>query len=149
MSQSFILRANDKGRALVLSNTHAFLDRLPDSQSWEVTVKRHVKKRSDKQRSALFGVAYKAMMEFSGLEGEQDKQELHSFFCREFFGTKDTPFGPRAIRTTTKNESGEYDEIDTRTALSMYHFLQRRAAEVGCHVPDPDPMWNVDRWEND
>ena len=147
MSQTFILRANDDGRSLVLSNAHSFLDRLQASQSWELTIKRHVKKRSDKQRGALFGLAYKAMMEFSGLEGEQDKQELHSFFCREFFGTKETPFGPRPIRTTTKNEQGEYDEIDTQTALAMYAFIQRRAAEVGCFVQDPDPMFGMDRWK--
>lgn len=142
MTQHFILHKGDDNRATVLKNAHAFLDRLPDSQSWEIEVKRHVKARTDKQRKALFAVAYKAMMEFSGLQGADDKEELHRFWCGEYFGWTVDAFGrKRPERTTMKDHAGRQDEISVDEALKFYHFLQQRAAEVGCFIADPDPFW--------
>jgi len=42
-----------------------------------VTVEEYRPARSAKQRSALFGCAYKALMEQMGLRGERDKEALH------------------------------------------------------------------------
>lgn len=143
MSQTFVLnKLPDCNRKHVLANAQEFLARLPESQSWEVTIARHVKARSEKQRKALFGAAYKALMEFSGLQGSVDKDELHRFMCGEWFGWDEDVFGNRKPkRTTTKNEKGERDEISISEALDFYAFLQKRGAEVGCWVPDPDPFW--------
>jgi len=146
MSQTFILHKSDPRRADILGNAQRFLTVLPDHQSWEIQIKRHVKARTDKQRKAMFGAAYKALMEFSGLQGEADKLELHRFMCGEFWGWQPDPFGNRKpLRTTTKNERGEPDEISVSDALDFYAFLQRRGAEVGCWVPDPDPFWRESR----
>lgn len=142
MSQTFILHANDPGRGRVLQNALAFIAALPEKQPWELTIKRHVRARSEKQRRALFGAAYKAMMDFMGLQGSREKEQLHWFMCGEYFGWQKTPFGSRKpVRTTTKDEHGRDDEISVDEALNFYAFLQRRGIEVGCYVPDPDPFW--------
>lgn len=141
--QTYQLNANGPERAQVLANAHAFLDRLPIDKAFTVEVEPQKRTRSDSQRGALFGVAYKAIMAATGLRGEQDKQDLHEFFCGEYWGwTKRTALmKPRPKRTTTRNEQGERDEISTLQALDMYAFIQQRAAENGIDVPDPDPMW--------
>lgn len=142
MSQRFILHANDDGRALVKSNLHAFIDRLPDGKAWECVIDRHVKKRSPKQRKALFAAAYGPIMDFMGLRGEDDKKELHRFFCCEYFGSRIDQLGRRMpLRTTTRNEQGEREEISMDVAFDMYEFIQQRAAEQGIDVPNPDPLW--------
>ena len=140
MSQ-FILHANDKGRDQIRENCAAFLAMLPLDQSWSVSIEKYAKEYSAKQRRSIFGPAYKALMEFSGLEGDEDKRELHRFMCGEYFGWRDVSLGRKPIRTTTKNEFGKRDPMSIERALYFYAFLQRKGASVGCYVPDPDPFW--------
>lgn len=148
MPQTYHLNANGPERAQVLANAHAFLDRLPVDKGFTVEVSPQKRTRTAKQRGSLFGVAYKAIMEAMGLQGAQDKDDLHEFFCGEYFGwTEPTPLmRSRPVRTTTKNERGEPDEITTREALDMYDFIQRRAAENGIDVPSPDPLHGNERF---
>jgi hypothetical protein len=81
-------------------------------------------------------------MEFSGLEGSEDQKELHHFFCCEYFGYHVDVFGRKIPnRTTSKNENGEKIPLNVIEAMAFYAYLQRRGAEVGCQVPDPDPFW--------
>lgn len=146
MTQSFILHAVKDGRfddrRRILDNARSFIGRLPASKSWEITVSPWHKPRSDKQRRALFGVAYKALMEHMGLRGEEEKEELHRYFCGEFFGTKTDALGrQRPARTTTKDENGNRDEISTAVAMEFYALIQQKAAEVGIDVPDPEVTW--------
>jgi hypothetical protein len=47
----------------------------------------------------------------------------------------------RPVRTTTTNEQGERDVIGKLLMAEFYEFIQRRSAEVGFDVPDPDPLW--------
>jgi hypothetical protein len=138
--QSYTLHAGNAYRELVLQNALAFLERLPQTKSWQIEVREYHKPRSSKQRRALFGVAYKAIMAAMGLSGEKEKNELHAYFCADYFGSHKDSFGrARPNRTTTTNERGEHEEIDVSEALKMYAHIQRRAAEVGIDVPDPDP----------
>jgi hypothetical protein len=140
--QRYTLNANGPERGQVLANAVAFLQRLPFDRGFTLTIEPATKRRTKKQRGALFGVAYAAIMEATGLRGTRDKEDLHQFFCEEYFGyieaTSVSPRRPK--RTTTKNEAGEPDEISTVQALDMYAFIQQRAAENGIDVPDPDPM---------
>lgn len=142
MSQRYILHKNDDSRDQVKANLHAFIDRLPSDKAWQCVIDAYHKPRTTKQRKALFSAAYGPIMEFMGLQGTEDKNELHRFFCREFFGEREDAFGRMVpIRTTTRNERGEREEITTVVALEMYAFIQRRAAEQGIDVADPDPFW--------
>lgn len=147
MKNVFILWADHPGRTDVKCNAQAFLDRICEGEavhkSFRVTIEPHVEHRTDKQRKALFGAAYKAIMEFCGYQGASEKDELHRNLCGEYFGWRDDPMlGRVPKRTTTKDEAGKRAEISVADALDMYAFIQRFAAEkIGCYVPDPDPQW--------
>lgn len=143
MKNTFVLWKNHPNRDVVKGNAQAFLDRLPADKSFDVIVQPHVEARSELQRNSLFGVAYKAIMEFCGYQGAREKDELHRNLCGEYFGWRDDPMlGRVPVRTTTKDERGKRAEISVGDALDMYAFIQRFAAEkIGCYVPDPDPHW--------
>lgn len=141
MSQSYVLHKGDPNRELVLANLDSFLNRLPDTKSWQVEVFEYHKPSSEKQRRSLFGVAYKVIMAATGLHGEKEKAQLHRDFCCDFFGTRMVLGKPHPIRTTTTNERGERDKINTVTALELYAHIQRTVAGFGIDVPDPDPFW--------
>jgi len=144
--QKYVLNANGSERAQVLANAHAFIDRLPATKSWRIEIREARRERSLDQNAAMFGVAYAAIMDAVGLEGEEDRKQLHRDFCGDFFGWVDGPLDrPRPRRTTTTNERGERDVIDTETMTRFYEFIQRRAAEYGIDVPDPDPFWQERR----
>ena len=138
---SFVLHRNASNRSQILANCVSFLSQLPDTKDWQVSIDPYRKPYSAKQRKSMFGVAYAALMDYAGLEGEQDKRELHSFMCREYFGEYADKFGNKhPKRTTTKDENGEKNPISVAEQLKFYAFLQRKGAEVGCYVPDPDPF---------
>lgn len=144
---TFVLWADHPGRDNVKCNMQSFLGRLCEGEaihkSYRVTIEPYVEPRSEKQRNSLFGVAYKAIMEFCGYQGEREKHELHRNLCGEYFGWRDDPMRGRIpVRTTTTDEDGKRADISVTDALEMYAFIQRFAAEkIGCYVPDPDPFW--------
>ena len=136
-----VLNKLDPRREGILASTIARLQALPLDQAFDVTVAHHKRERTDKQRRSMFGVAYKALMDFSGLRANE-KDELHWWMCGEYFGWRITALGNRVpARTTTRNERGERDVISTVDQLDFYAFLQERGAKAGCYVPDPDPFW--------
>lgn len=140
--QRYTLNAEGRERPQVLANAHAFLDRLPPNRSWRIEIREARKERSGDQNAALWGVAYPPIMDAVGLEGEAEKLQLHATFCGDFFGwIEKAMVGRVPRRTTTTNEAGERDPIDTATMARFYDFVQRTAAEYGVDVPSPDPLW--------
>lgn len=136
----YLRGTNPAADAEVRANCHAFIERLAQDRSWRIEVHQHKDARTPRQRRTLFGVAYKAIMEHMGLQGSREKNQLHFFMCGEFFGWKEDAIGRRVpVRTTTTNERGEHEEIDKDTANEFFAFIQRKAAECGIDVPDPDP----------
>ena len=103
--------------------------------------------RTDKQNRSLWGVAYPPIMEFMGLRGESDKEDLHSFWCGEYWGWVTTDFlgkkKQHPVRTTTHNEEGNRDPITIGEMIKFWDFIQQRAAEHGICVPAPDPGWRI------
>lgn len=138
--QKYTLNANGPERGQVLANVHAFIDRLPVRKSWRIEIREARKERTLDQNAALFGVAYAALVDATGYTPE----ELHHEFCGRFFGwTQYTMFGEtrqRPRRTTTTNERGDRDVIDTRTMADFYDMVQRIGAEAGIDVPSPDAL---------
>lgn len=132
-------------RAAAIESLSRFLAMCLPGKELTVTVEEYRPARSTKQRSALFGCAYKALMEQMGLRGERDKEALHSMLCGEWWGWREveTLGSVRRVpvRTTTINADGKRDEISVKEALEFYAFIQERAAEYGFDVPDPDPLW--------
>lgn len=110
-----------------------------------VTIEEAKAERSDLQRRSLFGCAYKALMAQMGLSGESEKNDLHEFLCGEFWGWREKNIMGQIhrypIRTTTRGEDGKRDVISVREQLDFYAWIQRRAAENGYDVPDPEKEW--------
>lgn len=110
-----------------------------------VTIEEAKTERSDLQRRSLFGCAYKALMAQMGLSGESEKNDLHEFLCGEFWGWREKNIMGQIhrypIRTTTRGEDGKRDVISVREQLDFYAWIQRRAAENGYDVPDPEKEW--------
>lgn len=140
--QTYQLNANGPERADVLLNAVGFMKRLPLDKSWVIEVKPFHKVRTKDQNAATFGLAYRVIMEATGLQGEAERKQLHRNFCGDFFGWVDGPLGqPKPLRTTTTNAKGEREVIDTVTMAALYDFIQRKAAEFGIDVPSPDPRY--------
>lgn len=136
--QSFILERGVRNLARIV----AYLSALPKDIVIKVTVAEAKKERSDLQNRALWGCAYKTLRDATG----NDPEDLHTYFCGEYFGwTVYEVMGEkrkRPRRTTTKNEDGKRDVINTLHLSDFYAFIQQRSAEtVGVFVPDPDPEW--------
>lgn len=139
MTQKHILHKGDAGRAQVLANLHAFLDRLPDTQSWSIEVKRYVKERTDPQNRALFGVAYPILRDHIGTA---TVDELHLECCERFFGTVDVVVlgrtTKRPYRTTTTGPDGKRDVIPWDQFSAFYAMVQQIGAELGLYIPEPE-----------
>lgn len=141
MTQPYVLNAGDANRSRVLANCIAFLQRLPAEKSWLIEVSPHRKERTSKQNRTLYGVAEATLAAFCGYRGADEKKALHLHLCGSFWGWRDDGLGLRLpIRTTTKNERGERDVIDTATAADFFEHIRQLAAEIGCDISDPDPM---------
>jgi hypothetical protein len=138
--QTFILRANSQRD---LTRVVAVLSAAPKDKDIKVTVGEAKKERSDPQNNALFGVAYKALGEFTGYTAP----ELHDLFLKAYFGKVEKElFGEvtvRPRRTTTTDENGRKNKLSTIEFNAFYAFVQQKGAEIGCWVPDPDPMWHA------
>lgn len=141
MSQTFVLHANDARRSRVMENLVGFLSRLPNTKSWRIEVKAYRKTRSSEQNNALWGVAYPALERATG----QGVNDWHEYMLGEHFGWVEySLFGKRKLRparTTTTGFDGEPDTLSAADFAEYYDFIQRRAAQHGVHVPDPDPFW--------
>lgn len=128
-------------RDTAIASLAAQLRRYLPGVRLEVRVRRKKRERSDLQNRALWGCAYKALQQQTG----NDPDDLHIYFCGEFFGWKVVTVMGQArrvpVRTTTKDEDGHRDVIDKGLMADFYDALQRRAAMVGYDVPDPDPEW--------
>ncbi len=111
---------------------------------WAVEIKPYKPERSDSQNHALFGVAYPVIMEHCGLQGARDKEDLHEYWCGEMWGWVEYSLmgkrKQRPKRTTTTGEDGKRDVISTTEFSGLYEMIQRRMAEQGVFVPDPDPL---------
>ncbi len=145
MSQTFVLRKDDPNRATILSNAHAFLDRLPASKSWELEVKAYRKKRSNKQCRYLFGKCYPLLRDASGAA---TIDEIHDECCERFFGTVEVEVlgkkKTRPFRRTTTDENGNDDVMSTIEFAKFVEMVQRIGAELGVYIPDPEaviPEW--------
>ena len=136
-----LIPATERDRAIeLLAN---FVRHYLPGKDLSVDIEEVAEERTGKQRRALFGVAYKSLMEQMGLAGEREKDQLHEMMCGEYWGwTWSLTLGARSrvpVRTTTRNERGERDVLSVRQQMAFYAWLQRRAAEYGYEIPDPEP----------
>jgi hypothetical protein len=130
-------------REHALDRLRLFLYQCLPGKPLLVTVKQYRRDRTQSQNAALWGVAYPPLIEFTGYT----KDELHEVMCRSFFGTTEKQLAGQTIsrpcRTTTTDEAGHWDPIDTQEMRSFYEHVQRIGAEMGCYVPDPVSLGEV------
>ena len=123
MEQVFILPQGKTGLI-------AFLDRLPMAVKWKVTIGRYAKRRSDQQNRYLWGVAYKALQDATG----QPAEDWHTYMLGEHFGWEEIElFGKKKIRPQRRSS-----KLTTMEFMDFVEFIQRRAAENGLYIPDPN-----------
>ena len=129
----------------VRHNATAHISLIDPDKATTITIEPYKKPRSSKQNATLFGVKYPPLMEFMGLSGDREKNELHELFCGEFFGWIEYEImgkkKQRPKRTTTTDESGKRDILPIPEFIDFVEYIDRRAAEQGCVLPDPDPMF--------
>ena len=137
----FVLHKNDANRATVFANLIAFLNRLPLDRAWHIDIVRWVKKKSNPQNKALWGLAYKILKSETG----EDVNYWHEYMLGEHFGWREIRlFGKRKIvpaRTTTTDYDGKELPLSTIEFADYFEFIQHRAANNGISIPDPDTFW--------
>jgi hypothetical protein len=106
---------------------------------WRVSVEEVKKQRTNLQNKTIWGLAYETILRDGGesLQG-WDKDDLHTFFLGEWSGWEVVEvFGKkrqRPIKRSSKLTRAEFADY--------FDFIQRKAAEFGIFIPDPDPHWN-------
>ena len=141
-SKTFLLINQD-----IANNAETYLWSLPVDGSFEVIFQPKKETRKLNQNAALWAVAYPPVMEEMGLRGEKEREEIHEYFCGEYWGWKTYSIlgkkKSKPVRTTTRNDQGKKDIISKSEMYDFYNFIQQRAAENGIFVPDPDPMYGI------
>jgi len=129
--QSFLLTKGDRpARERSIARIGAFLLALGDDFAWRVEVTKARRSRSEQQNRALWGVAYKTLCDATGNEAE----DLHQFFLGEHFGWDTIDVLGQKRRVPKRRSS----KLSTVEFSDFYGFIQRRAAECGYYVPDPN-----------
>lgn len=135
-----VLQPNED-RAKVIAEISSFIHRLDPGKPWLIDITKLVKKRTNLQNAALWGVAYKVICRETGY----NDKALHQLLCGTYFGWKVCDMWgnkkQEPLRTTTHDENGKRDVIDREELASYYQFIQVFAAEHSVNVPDPDPKW--------
>jgi hypothetical protein len=112
------------------------LGTLSQECAWVVEVKEHKPTRSTQQNRYLWGVVYPTILKAGKLEG-WTAEEVHDYCLGEHFGWETvTGFGKRKVRPIRR--SGRLNKQEFSDYIA---FIQRRMAEHGIVVPDPDPEW--------
>lgn len=127
-------------RDVVICRVVDALEDLPADQAWKVEIGEHKSRRSDQQNRYLWGAVYPAITQH--LEG-WDSDDVHEYCLGEYFGWE-TVIGLgkkrlRPIRRSSKLSKFEF--------IGYVEFIQRRMAEHGIVIPDPDPDYAEHRQE--
>lgn len=130
MSQQFTLPAGAprERRIQVISQ---FLGGLDGGRGWLVEVRAWKRTRSSQQNRYLWGCVYPHIMKhLDGWEAE----DVHEYFLGEHFGWETlTGLGRRRLRPLRRSSKLTTVEFNDYVA-----FIQRKAAELGIYIPDPN-----------
>ncbi len=135
----FILR-NNVYRDIVKANAIEYIERLDLNKETEIVIREIKGTRSQQQNRALWGLAYDTILKQGGESmAGWETQDLHEYFLGEHFGWEVVElFGKtrqRPIKRSSKLSKSEF--------AGFFDFIQRKAAEFGVQIPDPDPNWNL------
>lgn len=131
--QRFVLHALDTNRVNVLANAQRFLAALSSAKSWNIEVSEHRERRSDAQNRYLWGCCYAELERSTGQEAE----DWHEYMLGECYGWETVEMmGRKKLRPLRRSS-----KMDRQEFADYVAFIQRRAAEHGIFIPDPDPFY--------
>lgn len=112
----------------------SFLQHLPLDKAWSVKVEEYKPQRSQSQNRYLWGCVYPSILTGGGeaLAGWH-AEDLHEYFLGECFGWETLDgFGRKRMKPLRRSSRLN------KTEFSDYvGFIQRKAAELGVYIPDP------------
>lgn len=125
-------------RERVIERIARALAALPLDRAFALTIDEHKERRSDQQNRALWGLAYPTILKAGGeqLRG-WTAEDIHEFMLGEWSGWETlTGFGKRRMKPLRRSS-----RLSRKEFAEYFDFIQRRAADMGIVVPDPDPDW--------
>jgi hypothetical protein len=131
MTKTFIL-PRVLPRDIAICNIVEHLEDLSIEQGWRVEIVEHKARRSDQQNRYLWGVVYPAIM--ARLDG-WEADDVHEYCLGEWSGWE-TVVGLGKKRLRPIRRSSKLSKLEF---MEYVEFIQRRMAEHGIDIPDPDP----------
>jgi hypothetical protein len=102
---------------------------LSKEKAWTIEIDEFKPKRSDSQNRYLWGVCYAELMKV--LPGWQ-AEDIHEYMLGEHFGWETIEgMGRKRLRPLRRSSALNKQEFSDFVA-----FIQRKAAEHGCYIPD-------------
>ena len=122
-------------RDRAIERVAGFLSRLPQEKAWRVSVTEQKRTRTQQQNRYLWGVAYPAILAGGGEAlGGWTAEDLHEYFLGEHFGWETLEgFGRKRVKPLRRSA-----KLTTQEFSDYVGFIQRKSAELGIFVPDPE-----------
>lgn len=112
----------------------AYLDKLVEGKSYDVTIVRHKERRTVDQNRLLW-----LWLNCISDETGQDKNDLHEYFKQKYLG-----FDTRTMFGVQVYKSVSTSSLDTKQFTQYLEHIQAFAStELGIYLPNPeDQYWN-------
>lgn len=126
-----VLPKNDQAaRDRMVRRVYSYISSLPLAKSFTVSFKEKKPLRSEQQNRYLWGVCYKELCKV--LPG-WDAEDVHEYMLGEWSGWELLDGLDRKRLRPVRRSSG----LNKQEFADFVAFIQRKAAEHGCHIPDP------------
>lgn len=123
-------------RDRVIQRIAQFLAALPKDKAFRLELEEHKARRTNQQNRYLFGVVYPALL--AHLDG-WEAEDIHEYMLGECFGWETLQgFGRRRLRPMRRSSRMNKQEFSDFVA-----FIQRKAADMGVFIPDPDQDYDL------
>jgi hypothetical protein len=131
MRQEIVLRTDkpdDRTKAM------RFIEQLPPGKPWRLEVSPYRPRRTDEQNRYLWA-CYGTILEQGGEAlGGWTREDLHEHFLGCHFGVEHLTLAGREYEKPTRRSS----RLNKQEFSDYIAFIQRRAAELGIYIPDPE-----------
>ena len=132
-TSTFVLERENRARTIAKLAT--FLESCLPGKRLRVTVEQYRRRRSDPQNSYLWAAVYPTIIRAGGEElGGWTPEDLHEYFLGNWAGWETLEgFGKKRLRPMRRSS--------TLTTVEFNDFvasIQRKCAEHGWYVPDPN-----------
>lgn len=133
---SLILPPTNRDNAI--AKAIRFFHALPEGKAWSIAVEQVSNRRSEQQNKYLWAVCYPTILAEGGETlGGWTKDDLHEFFLGEWSGWNVLEgFGRKRMKPMRRSS-----RMNKQDFADYVAFIQRKAAEMGIFIPDPDPEW--------